>query len=66
MAGKATYVQMFGTGNFWIGKDLYPFENGSKVKVIKPEHKPLLVAEAQRRELVALKISAITEAQKST
>lgn len=66
MAGKrAIYVKMFGTGNFWIGEDLYPFKDGEKVKAIKPEHKPLLEAEAKRREDIALKLSAITEAQKS-
>ena len=62
---KAVYVQMFGTGNFWIGSDLYPFKDGEKVKVIKPEHKSILEAEAKRRETIAIKISAITEAQKS-
>ncbi len=62
---KATYVTMYGTGNFWIGSDLYPFKDGEKVKVIKPEHKPLLEAEAKRRETIALKVSAITEAQKN-
>ncbi len=62
---KAIYVKMFGTGNFWIGSDLYPFKDGEKVKVIKPEHKSILEAEAKRREAIAHKISAITEAQKS-
>ncbi len=62
---KATYVTMYGTGNFWIGEDLYPFKDGERVKVIKPEHKPLLEAEAKRREAIAMKVSAISEAQKS-
>ncbi len=62
---KATYVKMFGTGNFWIGSDLYPFKDGEKVKVIKPEHKSILEAEAKRRETIAIKVSAISEAQKS-
>ena len=62
---KAVYVKMFGTGNFWIGDDLYPFKDGEKVKVIQPEHKSLLEAEAKRREALALKTSAISEAQKS-
>ena len=62
---RATYVKMYGTGNFWIGEDLYPFKDGEKVKVIKPEHRSLLEAEATRREQNALKISAISEAQKS-
>ena len=64
-AKKAVYVEMYGTGNFWIGEDLYPFKDGEKVKVIKSEHKPLLEAEAKRRKNIALKLSAITEAQKS-
>ena len=63
-AKRATYVKMFGTGNFWIGEDVYPFKDGEKVKVIKPEHKPLLEAESKRREHAALRIAAITEAQK--
>ncbi len=62
---KATYVTMYGTGNFWIGEDLYPFKDGEKVRVIKPEHKEVLEAEAKRRETLAKKISVITEAQKS-
>ena len=62
---KAVYVKMFGTGNFWIGSDLYPFKDGEKVKVIQPEHKSILEAEAKRREILSGKISAITEAQKS-
>jgi len=62
---KAVYVKMFGTGNFWIGDDLYPFKDGEKVKVIQPEHKSILEAEAKRREILSGKISAITEAQKS-
>ncbi len=62
---KATYVKMYGTGNFWIGSDLYPFKDGERVKVIKLEHKPLLEAEAKRREAIAIKVSAISEAQKS-
>ena len=41
------------------------FRSGEKVRVIKPEHKPLLEAEAKRRETVALKLSAITEDRKS-
>ncbi len=62
---RATYVKMYGTGNFWIGEDLYPFKNGEKVRVIKPEHKEILEAEAKRREAIAIKVSAISEAQKS-
>ena len=62
---KVVYVKMFGTGNFWIGEDLYPFKDGEKVRVIKPEHKEVLEAEAKRRETLAKKVSAITEAQKS-
>ena len=62
---KVVYVEMYGTGNFWIGSDLYPFKDGEKVKVLKPEHEPMLKAEAKRREAIALKISAIAEAQKS-
>tara|TARA_R110000772_G_scaffold212327_1_gene322860 strand:+ start:83 stop:289 length:207 start_codon:yes stop_codon:yes gene_type:complete len=62
---KAVYVKMFGTGNFKIGTDLYPFKDGEKVKVIQPEHKTILEAEAKRREVLDLKISAITAANKS-
>ncbi len=62
---RATYVKMYGTGNFWIGEDLYPFKDGEKVRVIKPEHKEVLEAEAKRRETLARKTSVITEAQKS-
>ena len=62
---KAVYVKMFGTGNFKIGSDLYPFKDGGEVKVIQPEHKPQLEAEAKRRNAIAIKIGAITEAQKS-
>lgn len=65
MAEKATYVEMYGTGNFWIGSDLYPFKDGSKVKVIQPEHKPILEAEAKRRKAIDIKIGKITEEQKS-
>ena len=64
-AERSTYVKMYGTGNFWIGDDLYPFKDGEKVKAIKPEHKSLLEAEAKRREAIDIKVSAITEAQKS-
>ena len=61
---KTVYVEMHGTGNFWIGEDVYPFKDGEKVKVLKPEHKPLLEKEAKRRADIDNKISAITEAQK--
>ena len=62
---KSVFVTMHGTGNFWIGEDVYPFKDGEKVKVIKPAHKPMLEAEAKRRANIDLKISAINEAQKS-
>lgn len=58
-------VKMFGTGNFHIGTDLYPFRDGETVTAIHPDHVPLLEAEAERRENIAIKVSAITEAQKN-
>ena len=58
-------VKMFGTGNFYIGTDLYPFRDGETVTAIQPEHVPILKAEAARREKLAIKTSAITQAQKS-
>lgn len=62
---RAVYVQMFGTGNFKIGTDLYPYRDSEKVRVIQPEHKAILEAEAKRREVLALKTSVLLEAQKA-
>lgn len=58
-------VKMIGTGNFYIGEYLYPFNDGDIVKPHVEEHRGPLEAESKRRERVAERQAAIEAASKA-
>ena len=60
-----TKVKMFGTGNFHLEDVLYVFRDSEEIEVKKESHRPMLEAEAKRREAVQLRTELISEAMRA-